>query len=94
MVDKNAVVDFEAKWKMNGTPQNLSGSVPIHVQATDKVDGIMGKADRKIKYRIHCQVTNTEATESAEMDQSEMAQIPMQKTDLQEAAAQVESSEK
>lgn len=86
-----ATIDFDAAWKMNGIEQKLSGTIPVHVNRkgdyVDKIDGIMGKADRKIKYRIHCQVTNTKATESDEIDRSEMNnQSVKQLTSLEQQA--------
>lgn len=94
-IKEYVVVDFLANWKMKGTPQELSGSVPVHLNNKpgyeDKVDGIMGKADRKIKYRIYCQATNTKVTESDERDLSEVDNTRVKKlTAIEEAEKSVE----
>ena len=55
-----SVVIFRAKWKMNGKEQGLSGEIPVRVNAYMGIDAILGKAERKAKYRILNQVVGSD----------------------------------
>jgi hypothetical protein len=64
-VKGSAIVDFKARWKLNGAPQELNGEVPVVCKGgADYVtpDAILGKADRKIKARIHQRLTGSAST--------------------------------
>ena len=98
VIGNNQIVGFSSSWKLNGVEGSLSGKIPVHVhkkgEYMDKVDGIMGKAERKLKYRIYCQITETEYSEEEEKDSSEVNQEPVKKTALEDRAAKVRESKK
>ena len=66
------IIECKAKWKINGVEDSLTAEIPVHRHSTDKVDNWLGKAERKLKYRVHCQITQSEITESEELDSSEI----------------------
>lgn len=94
-IGNNQIVGFASSWKLNGVEGSLEGKIPIHVYKKgdymDKVDGIMGKAERKLKYRIYCQITETEYSEEEEKDSSEVNQEPVKTTALEDRAAKIKA---
>lgn len=71
---KQHVMDFSAKWKMKGIEQTLEGKIPIICNQKSKIDALMGKGERKIKYRVHTIATGSQTSDVDELDQSELKQ--------------------
>jgi len=65
------VVDFWAKWRMNGTEQELKGRIPLISHGSTSVDALLGKAERKLKYRVHSTATGSQILEEDERDGSD-----------------------
>lgn len=63
MLNGGAIVPFSAAWKVGSVAQEMTGDVPVKVNSGMGVDAILGKADRKVKARIHARVTGTELTD-------------------------------
>lgn len=74
--NNKTVVNFCANWKMNGKPQELSGTIPINTNSSSTVDNTLGKAQRKILARVYATVTGSAISE---MDASEINQKPINK---------------
>lgn len=55
-----ALVDCEATWKMNGAADTLKATIPIRVNQGMGADAILGKAERKLRYRVYLQITGSE----------------------------------
>jgi len=53
-----AVVDFTARWKMDGQPQSLTRKIPVKCQPA-AVDAAIGKATRKMLAAIYEKVTGS-----------------------------------
>ena len=55
-----SIVHFDATWKIGDNDQSLSGEIPIRVNNYMGIDAILGKAERKAKYRILNQVVGSD----------------------------------
>lgn len=78
---KTHVVDFEATWKMNGEDQNLKGQIPLICHSSTSVDALLGKAERKLKYRVHSAATGSQLLSSdQEKDSDEYQDQPAAKS--------------
>lgn len=72
MRNGGAVVSAKASWIVDGTKQEMACDIPVKVNAGMGADAILGKADRKIKYRIYCRVTGTSFTTDGEVDEADI----------------------
>ena len=79
-------VSFTASWKQNDIPKTLDGEIPIRRYSTDTPDVIMGKGERKLKYRCYCAMTETQPTESVEADKSEFENEKLQLSSIDQVA--------
>jgi len=67
-----AVTECEARWNLDGKPGHLKCVIPAKTDAYTSIDAIIGKTDRKLKYRVHCQLIGSMASEFDERDENEM----------------------
>jgi len=68
MREGRAVVFFTASWLLKGSAMELSGEIPVRVNAKMGIDAVLGKADRKAKYRIYNRITGSRHSMIAEGD--------------------------
>lgn len=66
-----AIVGARASWLIDGTKQEMVCDLPVKVNSGMGSDAILGKADRKIKYRIYCRITGTNFTTDGEVDDAD-----------------------
>jgi len=72
---KSQIVNFWAKWKMNGVEQAIEGKIPLISHSSTSVDALLGKAERKLKYRVFTAATGSKITsDDEEKDASEYDQ--------------------
>ena len=94
LVDKTAGghhwVGFKATWKQSGVEKSLDGEIPIKKYSTDSPDAVMGKGERKLKYRCYCAMTETKISEAEELDATEMLS-DKKPTALEDRAAKVKA---
>jgi len=78
---KHHVSKCWAKWKMKGVDQNIECEIALVSHgSTTSIDALSGKAERKLKYRIHCIATGSQILESEERDESEYQSQPATKS--------------
>lgn len=87
-------VGFEATWKKDGVEKSLDGEIPVKKYSTDGPDVVLGKGERKLKYRCYCAMTETEISQEEEKDVSEMDNSKMNPTALEDRAAKVKEGKK
>lgn len=76
-------VGFTTTWKQNGVERSLDGKIPIKNNgSTDTPDNVMGRGERKLKYRSYCAMTETTISEEEEMDADEIKSLPLETTAL------------
>lgn len=71
MRNGGAFVSARASWMISGTKQEMACDLPVKVNSGMGSDAILGKADRKIKYRIYCRITGTNFTTDGEVDDAD-----------------------
>lgn len=78
---KTYIVDFDATWKMQGKEQTLKGQIPLISHSSTSVDALLGKAERKVKYRIFTAATGSQITNpNEEKDVDEYKSQPAAKS--------------
>lgn len=60
--EDGAIVDFDASWKMNGVQQAMRESIPVKINKGMGTDAILGKAERKMLYRVYKRATGSETS--------------------------------
>ena len=85
------LVSFEATWKQGGIEKSLNGEIPIKKYSSDSPDAVMGKGERKLKYRCYCAMTETQMSDEEEKDASEFDN-KKKPTALEDQAAKVEAA--
>lgn len=76
MRNGGAIVGAKASWMISGTKQEMACDLPVKVNSGMGSDAILGKADRKIKYRIYCRITGTNFTTDGEVDDTDVQAGP------------------
>ena len=56
-VAKTCIVTCRASWLLNSQPHELSAEIPIICYPNTAVDAVLGKANRKLKSRVHERLT-------------------------------------
>ena len=89
-------VGFKGAWKKDGIANSLDGEIPVKKYSTDGPDVVMGKAERKLKYRCYCAMTETDVTENEEMDAAEFVEgnKQLETSSLQNRAAEITGGDK
>lgn len=69
-----AIVKVDASWRIDGVSDSMDAEIPIKMNKMMGLDAVIGKADRKIKYRIWCRITGSTFTPEGEFDEDEVSQ--------------------
>jgi hypothetical protein len=77
--DGEAIVRCSAKWKIDGQDQSIGVDepldLPIKVNAGMGSDAILGKATRKLYYRIYTQVSGSNSLPEGEYDEADVRAV-------------------
>ncbi len=76
ILEGKAIVPCHARWKLRGVPNELKAEIPVRLNKGMGDDAAIGKAERKIRYRVWVIVTGqkSEAPDPDE-DPSERSQV-------------------
>lgn len=95
LIEKRTVVDCNANWMLDGVPDSLDCVIPVITNSYSSPDQIIGKVERKLGYRIHCQISGSETSDFDERDETEMDNTPASSpaaAAVVEAASQAQQS--
>jgi hypothetical protein len=74
---RGVTVAFKCSWRLNNIADELEAVIPVRGDEYATLDQLLGKADRKIKARIHARVTGSTLTREGEVEyELEGAQKP------------------
>lgn len=85
-----AIVPFKAKWKLDKRDMDMRGEIPVKVNGGMGSDAILGKADRKVKARIHNRISGTSFSDGDADDVRDMKPIDAQVVDSKSATSATE----
>ncbi len=67
--EDGAIVAINASWIINGKRDELRREIPVRINKGMGADGILGKADRKIKAAIYARLTGSSFTTEGEVEE-------------------------
>lgn len=71
-----AIVDASATWKVDGKSDSIERQIPVKVNDFMGIDGVLGKATRKLYCAIYNQITGSELSDGDVGDEVPMAVLP------------------